>query len=171
MRTRAAWLIVVPFLALARPSTVLLAVGGVLTVLGLALRAWSAGTIDKGRSLAVRGPYAYTRNPLYLGSFALGTGLALSGGHWMWPVAFAFFFASVYGRTMRRETAELTALFGDRYTEYAAHVPAFLPRLTPYKPETDESAGFAWSRYLGYREWEALLGVAAAFAVLSLRLR
>jgi protein-S-isoprenylcysteine O-methyltransferase Ste14 len=170
MRTKAPWLLVIPFLALARPTPGLLGVGGALAALGLLIRAWSAGTIDKGESLATSGPYGFTRNPLYLGSFLIGIGLTTSGGHLLWPGAFVVFFGTVYISTMRREAQQLSDVYGSQYAEYAAEVPAFLPRLTPYSASA-EGDGFRWSRYRRYREWEALLGAAAAVAVLALRLR
>jgi protein-S-isoprenylcysteine O-methyltransferase Ste14 len=171
MRTKAAWLLVVPFLVLTRPTPALLATGGVLAALGLLIRAWSAGTIEKGQSLAVSGPYAFTRNPLYLGSFVIGIGLALTGGHWVWPAAFLVFFGTVYLPTMQREAERLTELFGSRYAEYARQVPTFLPRLTPYRPGPTQEDGFRWSRYLRYREWEALLGVVAALISMAIKVR
>jgi len=171
MRTRAPWLLVVPFLILARPTPELLGVGAALATLGLVIRAWSAGTIEKGRVLATSGPYAFTRNPLYLGSFLIGTGLAMAGGHLAWPVAFVAFFGAVYVRTMKREAEELLHLFGTRYRDYAAQVPGFLPRPTPFRSGGSPGEGFRWSRYRRYREWEALLGAAAAFTVLAVRLR
>jgi len=171
MRTKAAWLIVVPFLVLARPTTGLLIWGAGLAALGLLLRGWSAGTIEKGEALATTGPYAFTRNPLYLGSFILGFGLALSGGHWMWPVAFGAFFWVVYVPTMKREAEQLHDVFGPRYAEYAAQVPTFLPRLSPFRTGSVDEGRFQWSRYLRYREWEALVGAATVLAILFLRLR
>jgi protein-S-isoprenylcysteine O-methyltransferase Ste14 len=171
VRTKAPWLLVIPFRASARPTAALLLAGGAVTAVGLLLRAWSAGTIDKGESLATSGPYAFTRNPLYLGSFLIGMGLSMAGGHFAWPVAFVAFFGAVYFRTMNRESKELLALFGAWYAEYAAHVPTFLPRLAPYRSESTRGDGFRWSRYRRYREWEALLGAAAAFAVLAISLR
>jgi len=170
MRTKAAWLLVVPLLLLARPTPALLAAGGALSALGLLVRGWSAGTIEKGQALAVSGPYAFTRNPLYLGSFVIGLGLALAGGHWVWPAAFLVFFGTVYLPTMRRESERLAELFGSRYAEYARHVPAFLPRLTPYRSGPTQGDGFLWTRYLRYREWEALLGVAAVLISVTLKM-
>jgi protein-S-isoprenylcysteine O-methyltransferase Ste14 len=149
----------------------LLGVGGIIAALGLVLRAWSAGTLEKGKALATSGPYAHTRNPLYLGSFAIAAGLTLAGGHWAWPAAAIAVFAAVYVPTMRREARRLSDLFGMRYAEYAAEVPAFVPRLTPYRAENPDRAGFTWSRYFRYREWEASLGAVAAFVVLWFRMR
>jgi protein-S-isoprenylcysteine O-methyltransferase Ste14 len=166
LRLRAVWLLVVPFLWLARPAGELLVLGGVLAVGGLVIRAWSAGTIHKERELTVTGPYAFTRNPLYLGSFLLGLGITVAGGHWAWPVVFLLFYAVVYGRTMAGEEELLTELFGDRYRDYASHVPAVIPRLTPYRPEGGGARGFTVAQYRRNREWEAALGALAGFAFL-----
>lgn len=175
-RIAAAWLLAVPFLLLARPTTPLLAVSTVLSVVGLIIRGWAAGSIDKGASLAVGGPYAYTRNPLYLGSFVIGMGLSAAGGRWAWPVLFAFVFVAVYVPTLRREASELTERFGDRYRDYRAEVPAYGVRLTPYRSTDDGSQGggrlsFSWQRYVRYREWEAALGVASMLVVLAVKAR
>lgn len=170
-RTKAAWLLVVPYLALARPAPWSLALGAALTALGLLIRGWSAGTIRKEEELTTSGPYAYTRNPLYLGSLCIGTGLGVAGGNWIWPALFVGFFAAVYRRTMARESERLSRLFGGRYLEYAANVPALLPRLTRYDPKGVKAApGFRWSRYGRHREWEALLGSAAAFLALVMKM-
>lgn len=180
LRLRVVWLLVVPFLLFASPTRDALIGGAVLALVGLAIRAWSAGTIHKDQSLTTSGPYAFSRNPLYLGSFLLGLGVTVAGGHWIWPVLFLAFFALVYGRTMSEEARLLGELFPDRYPEYRAAVPAFLPRLTPWRADGAKADGdgetapapaaFEWSRYRAYREWEALLGTVAAFALLAARL-
>ncbi len=60
------------FLIFARPEIITLIIGGAIAVVGLLIRAWASGHIRKNQTLAVSGPYSYTRNPLYLGSFILG---------------------------------------------------------------------------------------------------
>jgi hypothetical protein len=119
-------------------------------------------------ALTTTGPYAFTRNPLYVGSLFVGVGVAIAGGHWIWPAVFLVFYAAVYSRTMLVEARQLGDLFPDQYARYAAEVPAFIPRTLPYRAsDGDESTGgFRWSRYRRNREWEALLGAVAAFAFL-----
>jgi protein-S-isoprenylcysteine O-methyltransferase Ste14 len=171
LRTKSAWLIAVPFFLLAAPTPTSLAVGALLSTVGLALRGWSAGTIHKGEMLTTSGPYAFVRNPLYVGSFLIGGGLAVAGGSWLWLVLFLVFFAAMYGPTVATEAERLTEQFGHRYVEYSTHVPAFIPRLTPFRAGPAEGAGeFRWSQYERNREWEALLGAAAAFALLWLKM-
>jgi protein-S-isoprenylcysteine O-methyltransferase Ste14 len=170
LRLRAVWLLILPFLWLARPTVVLLAVGGALGFLGLFVRGWAAGTIHKDRELTTTGPYAFTRNPLYLGTFFLGLGVTVAGGHWVWPTLFLAFYAGVYGRTMRGEAALLGDLFGERFEHYAENVPAFAPRLTPYRAPGEEGGGFTFGQYRRNREWEALLGAVAGFGFLAAKL-
>jgi len=170
LRLKAVWVLVLPFLWFARPTPVLLVIGGALAAFGLLVRGWAAGTIHKEEDLTTSGPYAYTRNPLYLGTLFIGMGVTVAGGQWIWPVAFLVFFAGVYGRTMAGEAELLGELFGDRYEHYASGVPAFLPRLTAYRaPLPDIAGGFRWSQYGRNREWEALLGGLATFAFLTAR--
>ncbi len=175
VRIGLAWLFAAPFLVLAQPTGPSLWAGAALAIPGLALRAWAAGSIDKNADLAISGPYAFTRNPLYLGSLLVGLGLAVSGGHWVWPLAFGLFFAAVYVPTVRRESRELSERFGERFRDYSARVPALAVRLMPYRPSgagpmaAGVESGFRWSRYARHREWEAALGWAAVVAVLALK--
>ncbi|MEX2049559.1 MAG: isoprenylcysteine carboxylmethyltransferase family protein [Gemmatimonadota bacterium] len=201
VRTKGAWLLVIPFFLFATPFAGALFVGVCLTVLGLGVRAWAAGTIRKDEALTTTGPYAYARHPLYLGSFLIGIGLGIAGGHWIWPVGVATYFALVYSPTIREEAERLTELFGHRYVHYARRVPALVPRLRPYAPGADApvlawpsapaglpatdtasegesdadregaEGAFSWRQYRRNREWEALLGALAAFAVLAIELR
>lgn len=171
IRTKSAWLIAVPFFVLAGPTPARLAIGAVISALGLALRGWSAGTIHKNEALTTSGPYAFVRNPLYVGSFLIGGGLAVAGGSWLWLVLFLVFYAALYGPTVSAEAERLTEQFGHLYVEYSAKVPAFIPRLTPFRAgAANVLEGFRWSQYERNREWEALLGAGAAFVVLWLKM-
>ncbi len=146
--------------------------GGAVAGVGLLIRAWAAGTIRKQHELATSGPYAFTRNPLYLGSFLIGIGVTIAAAHWIWPALFVVFFSGVYGQTMAREAGELEERFGDRFRAYALDVPAFFPRIAPYRgPHTGERAGFSFAQYRHNKEWEAALGVVAAFTFLVFKSR
>lgn len=169
LRLKVVWLLVVPFLWFATPTPTRLLVGAGLGALGLVVRGWAAGTIRKEEELTTTGPYAYTRNPLYMGSFLVGVGITLAGGHWMWVVLFLAFYLTVYTRTVLGEGELLGELFGERYAHYAAQVPAFLPRLTPYRSPDGEGEGFTLARYLRNNEWEAAVGFVLVFAYLGVR--
>ena len=101
--------------------------------MGLLLRAWGSGHLRKNDALATSGPYAYTRNPLYLGSFIMGLGFTIASGRWWLGVLFVALFLGIYLPVMRVESATLAQLFGESFQEYAGAVPVFLPRVTPYR--------------------------------------
>jgi protein-S-isoprenylcysteine O-methyltransferase Ste14 len=162
------------FLVLARPRPLTLAAGGAVALAGLALRAWASGHIRKNDRLAVSGPYAHTRNPLYLGSFVLGLGFVLAAGGTWWLFAllaaiFAALFLGIYLPVMRVEAATLAGLFGEEYERYARAVPLFFPRPSPYRPAGGAGARFDASLYLRYREYRAALGLLLAWGVLTLK--
>jgi protein-S-isoprenylcysteine O-methyltransferase Ste14 len=144
----------------------------VLALVGLWIRGWAAGTIHKNEVLTTTGPYARTRNPLYLGSFLIGCGVTIAGGHWIWPLVFGVFFLVVYRTTIEKETRFLSERFPEAYARYAAAVPIFLPRLSPYRdpaPDGADAVRFGWPQYRHNREWEAAVGVVAAFALLAVK--
>lgn len=171
IRLKSVWLLIIPFLWYARPTTQLLLIGAAVSALGLFIRAMAAGFIHKEKQLTTTGPYAFTRNPLYFGTFFLGLGITVAGGQWIFSLLFLVFFAGVYGRTIAGEARLLTELFGDQYRAYAANVPLFLPRPTPWRPEgAPPPPGFDYARYKRNREYEALLGAIAAFAFLTGRM-
>jgi protein-S-isoprenylcysteine O-methyltransferase Ste14 len=146
-----------------------LAVGAAISILGLAIRAWAAGHIRKNLVLATTGPYAFTRNPLYLGSFFLGLGFTVASGRWALAALFAALFLGIYFPVMRVEASNLSASFGVSYQRYAAAVPLFFPRLTRYQAEAAGVAKFDRSLYLQYREYRAALGFLLAWGVLAVK--
>jgi len=157
------------FLVLARPTALTLAIGGPIGLLGLALRAWATGHIRKNSALAITGPYAYTRNPLYLGSFVLGLGFTVASGRWWLGLLFAALFLGIYLPVMRVEATTLAELFEEDYNEYARRVPLFFPRLTPFRDLKKPEVRFDVSLYLRYREYQAAIGLVVAWSLLALK--
>jgi protein-S-isoprenylcysteine O-methyltransferase Ste14 len=157
------------FIFLARPTPLALVGGGLISLAGLALRAWASGHIRKNAKLATCGPYAYTRNPLYFGSFLLGLGFTIASGRWLLAILFGLLFLGIYFPVMRVEASTLGELFGEEYESYRAGVPLFFPRLTPYREGTEVLEKFDKTLYLRYREYRAALGMIAAWGVLVLR--
>lgn len=143
-----------------------LLIGGAIAVIGLLVRAWASGHIRKNQNLAVSGPYAYTRNPLYLGSFALGVGFTIASGVWWLALLFIALFLGIYFPVMRVEAKELTQIFGEDYQEYARRVPLFFPYPTAYKKS---KTPFDFDLYLRYREYRAALGLLFAWSVLLIK--
>jgi protein-S-isoprenylcysteine O-methyltransferase Ste14 len=146
-----------------------------LVVPGLALRAAASGTVKKNRELTMTGPYAYTRNPLYLGSALIASGFALALLSWPLALLLAAGFALIYIPVITSEERFLRATFPD-FDAYCRHVPRFIPRLTPAKfhdpnnlqpgasPVTSEGpSGFSWGLYLKHREYNAAVGAALLY--------
>ena len=145
----------ISYLIFARPTPLTLAVGGTIAFIGVLVRAWASGHISKNERLATSGPYAHTRNPLYFGSFLIAAGFAVAA-HWALLLLVLAFFVLIYAPTMQRERANIAGRFPDAYEAYAANVPAFVPRPTPWKathPE-DENA-FSLELYMKHGEWKA----------------
>jgi protein-S-isoprenylcysteine O-methyltransferase Ste14 len=151
-----------------------LAAGGAVALVGLVLRAWASGHIRKNARLAVSGPYAHTRNPLYLGSFILGLGFTVAAASslvlfLLLGGLFASLFLGIYWPVMRVEAATLVEMFGEEYNAYAAAVPLLFPRLTPYRAGDATAAKFDPALYMRYREYRAALGLLVAWCVLWLK--
>ena len=157
------------FFLLSRPRPLTLAVGGAIALPGLALRAWATGHLRKNDALAVTGPYAYTRNPLYLGSFLIGFGFTIASGRMVLGFVFAALFLGIYVPVMRVEARTLAELFGEHYQRYAKSVPLFLPQPSPYRDPAFQRKKFDVGLYRRYREYRALLGMIAAWVLLTLR--
>lgn len=156
------------FLLLARPRLSTLLAGSIVSIFGLFLRAWAAGHIRKNDQLAISGPYAHTRNPLYLGSFFLGLGFTIGAGRWFLGLLFAALFLGIYLPVMRVESRTMHQLFGDAFSDYASTVPLFFPRLTPYRSGAPK-VRFDRRLYLRYREYEAALGLLVAWGLLAVK--
>jgi protein-S-isoprenylcysteine O-methyltransferase Ste14 len=155
------------YLLLAQPTPKLLLCGAAVSLAGLLLRAWAAGHLAKNQRLATGGPYAYTRNPLYLGSAVMGLGGALAGRAWLIGAAFAVLFVLVYWPVMQREARFLGNEFPESFESYAGQVPLFFPRLSP-RPGGGER--FDWRLYLRNHEYEAAAGYAGVMLFLALRM-
>src|SRR5260370_31937313 len=156
------------FFGFGRPRPLTLIVGAAVAVPGLALRAWATGHLKKNAVLANPGPYAYPRNPLYLGSFLIGVGFTIATGRWFLGIAFAALFLGIYVPVMRVESTTLAALFGESYQRYAQAVPLFLPRFRRYEQAGGGETRFEPALYRRYREYRAAIGLVVAWALLAL---
>lgn len=148
---------------LARPTWRFLALGAILIAPGLLIRALASGHVRKNEALATSGPYAYTRNPLYLGSLLIGIGFAVASRSWWVGVVLVIMFFAIYIPVIRSEEKFLRERFPD-FEAYAQRVPRMLPRIVP-APVADPG-GFSFELYLKHREYNALLGAVAMTAAL-----
>jgi len=146
---------------LARPTGESLLLGLIGIVPGLAIRALASGYVRKNEALATSGPYAYTRNPLYLGSLLMGIGFAVAARSWWIGAALAAMFFAVYVPVIRDEEAFLRQRFPE-FEQYARRVPRIVPRITPQPAGSSER--FSRELYFKHKEWNALVGAAAVMA-------
>jgi protein-S-isoprenylcysteine O-methyltransferase Ste14 len=120
--------------------------GGVsLVLLGVAVRMWAAGYLRKQQVLVCWGPFAYVRNPLYLGSLFAGCGLCLLSGRWETLLLVGAATVAIYHPTILHEERKLGVLFGDTFRAYCGAVPRWLPRLFPYRCAQLDTARFEWT--------------------------
>jgi protein-S-isoprenylcysteine O-methyltransferase Ste14 len=160
------------FLWLARPTWRTMLLSLLLVLPGLWLRAYAAGYVRKNKELTFTGPYAYTRNPLYLGSMMIAFGFAAAAGSWLLLIALALLFAAIYIPTIQSEEAYLREHFAG-FNDYAASVPRLLPRLTPVRfPDQQNASGgsFSSQQWRHHREYNALMGAGAIYLALAVRL-
>jgi hypothetical protein len=160
------FLVAALYFLFAQPTGSSIAEGGGIALMGVLWRAWASGTIRKNASLAEGGPYAWSRNPLYFGSFLIAAGFGLASHQLAVLFGIVVFFLAVYYPVMKREEHHLRDLFPDSFDGYAKKVPLFLPWKGPVGSGRGES--FAWSQYWRHREYNALLGFCGAVASLFL---
>jgi protein-S-isoprenylcysteine O-methyltransferase Ste14 len=149
---------------LARPTWRSIALGAIVFVPGLVIRALASGHVRKNEALAMSGPYAYTRNPLYLGSLLIGIGFAVAARSWWVSVALVVMFFAIYVPVIRDEEAFLRHRFPE-FEEYAQRVPRMFPKLVALSGKNEASA-FSMDLYVKHREYNALLGALAMLAAL-----
>jgi protein-S-isoprenylcysteine O-methyltransferase Ste14 len=171
MRVPLGFVVAAIFLVFARPSGRALAWSLLLVLPGLWLRGYAAGYVKKNAELTRTGPYAHTRNPLYLGSMGIAFGFAIAAGQLWLGLLLVVLFLAIYVPTILSEEAFLRGTFAP-YEEYARRVPRLLPRLTAARfRDADMGKGrFSAERYRHHREYNAFMGAAAIYAALALRM-
>jgi protein-S-isoprenylcysteine O-methyltransferase Ste14 len=154
------------YLWLARPTFVSIAIGFLVALVGLGIRAYASGHVKKNEALAVSGPYAYTRNPLYLGSLIMASGFILAARNWWIALIAVALFFIIYIPVIRSEEDFLRARFPE-FAEYELAVPRLLPRVRKI-PSSANS--FSWHLYWKHREYNAALGAVLMIAVLIVKM-
>src|SRR5579872_2666015 len=154
---------------LARPTLQSLAIGAVLIVPGLLIRALASGHVRKNEALATSGPYAYTRNPLYLGSLLIGIGFAIAARSLWIGLALVVMFFAIYVPVICDEEAFLRTKFPE-FEEYAQRVPRMFPRFSAGSQADQDAGSFSWNLYWKHREYNALLGAVAVTVILACKI-
>ena len=157
-RVRLGYPLAIAVLAFSRPTPGSILLGALAGAVGLSVRAYAAGYLHKQEVLTVTGPYAYTRNPLYLGSAILALGAGIATRSWISVSILIFYFAIFYSIVMRKETTELHLRHRASFEEYARAVPLFIPRLTAARLPADSAGSFSLNQYKKNHEWQAPVG-------------
>lgn len=160
------------YLWFAGPNWTSLLAGFAIVIAGILVRAVASGHIRKNAALATTGPYAYTRNPLYLGSIIIALGFIVAARNVWIGVATLAMFTFIYLPVIKAEETYLRSTFPG-YAGYASQVPRLLPRLTPYRsgePMEEEPGGFSGALYLRHREYNAALGSVLMLGALVLKM-
>ncbi|MFA5117804.1 MAG: isoprenylcysteine carboxylmethyltransferase family protein [Candidatus Omnitrophota bacterium] len=161
------WPYCVIFIFFAATKDLYLQYGIPAIILGLVIRLWASGYIEKSRKLAICGPYAFVRNPLYVGNFLLGLGFTLFAYN---PFLLSYYIGAfwfVYYFTVKKEEAVLLEKFGDDFKQYKKEVPAFLFRLKPYRHAQAKQFNFKFSVKNG--EWIRVYGILILLAMIYFR--
>ena len=151
---------------LARPTWLSLLTGSLLLIPGLLLRAFASGHVQKDKRLTTSGPYAYTRNPLYLGSLILAAGFAVAARSGWIVAVMGVMFCAIYVPVIAGEERFLRHTFPE-YDDYSRHVPRVLPRLTRYG---NQPSAYSSERYWKHREYQAAFGCAVVLGILVMKL-
>jgi protein-S-isoprenylcysteine O-methyltransferase Ste14 len=163
LRVPSGFLIVIVFGWFSLPTPQSMAIGIPVSLAGLALRAWAAGCLAKNQQLATGGPYAYTRNPLYIGTLLVAAGLAVASRSIGLAALFAAVFLLVYLPVIQNEEQHLRKIFPE-YAAYAERVPALIPRISPACENNLNP--FRAGLYLKNQEYQAGLGFLAGMLFL-----
>ncbi|MGH9735158.1 MAG: methyltransferase family protein [Candidatus Acidiferrales bacterium] len=174
-RVRAGYIVAVAYWLLARPTYRSIIYGAAIAIAGLIIRGAASGNLRKDRELAISGPYAWTRNPLYFGSAFLAAGFIVAGHSWAAGALVAVYFGVFYYAVMRNEESDLRVRFGAAYEEYRARVPLFFPRIVSGLARVATLGGeartnFSWTQYRRNREYQAVIGTIIGLGTLIVRM-
>jgi protein-S-isoprenylcysteine O-methyltransferase Ste14 len=166
IRVPVGFIIAVVFVLLAQPTKSSLIAGALVLLPGLVLRGLASGHVQKDKQLTTSGPYAYTRNPLYLGSLMLAAGFAIAARSWWIVAIMLLMFALIYVPVIAGEERYLRQAFSG-YDDYARHVPRMLPRISPYG---SQQSAYSSALYWKHREYQASIGCVVMLTVLVVKL-
>jgi protein-S-isoprenylcysteine O-methyltransferase Ste14 len=159
-RVRLGHLFAIAALVCAKPTDIrYLAAGTAIALFGESIRIASAGYIQKDKTLSRSGPYAFTRNPLYVGSFLMYLGFCIAASNVYVIGAYVPFFFVIYYATIYREETYLREAFGAEYEKFCAEVPRFFPRLWPAHG-SGSGGGFSFAQAAKNREYEGAIAIA-----------
>jgi protein-S-isoprenylcysteine O-methyltransferase Ste14 len=165
IRVPLGFLFAAAYIWLAHPTLRSILAGSCISLVGLLVRALASGHVKKNEQLTTSGPYAYTRNPLYFGSFILAVGFAIASRSWWIALIATVMFFAIYIPVIRSEEAFLQTQFPE-FEEYARYVPRLFPRLGAYRRS---ATSFSWDLYWKHSEYNAAIGAALMIAAMVMK--
>ena len=156
-RVALGWIAVVATIVLARPTWMTWRIGLAIAAAGEIVRVWAAGHLEKSREVTRSGPYRWTRHPLYVGSSIMALGIVIAARSGVVAILAALYMSSTLTAAIRTEEAFLSRAFGDTYDRYRDS------RAEPMRRH------FSFARAMRNREYRAMAGLAAGFALLALK--
>jgi protein-S-isoprenylcysteine O-methyltransferase Ste14 len=166
IRVPLGFLLAIAYIWLAHPTWLSIAIGAVVAFCGVVVRTVASGHVQKNAELTKTGPYAYTRNPLYVGSIIIAAGFAVASRSPLIVLILVLMFAAIYVPVIRSEEAFLRSTFPE-FNDYSQRVPRLIPR---FSRAYQGSAEFSRELYLKHREYNALIGTATMLATLVIKL-
>ncbi|MFC1538748.1 methyltransferase family protein [Candidatus Latescibacterota bacterium] len=155
------------FIWRADPTVLSYMAGTLIILFGELIRFVSSGTLKKFEGVTRNGMYAYTRNPLYIGSFFLGTGACVMSRDPLFSIVFFLFYIILYRRVILREEKYLVGRYGEDYVRYLEEVPRLIPRkinLSYVFKNTSPALA------IKNKEGKTLLGIAAILLIMLVKL-
>ena len=154
-------------LVFAKPQFSGVLTGMFLIFLGEGIRIWAAGHLQKNEALTVTGPYAYVKNPLYIGSILITAGFCIMADN-VYILAAAFFMFCFHYIPYKKkvEGDRLRRIFGSQFEDYDEKVPEYLPRRTPY---SDKKVSWQFKCFIENSEEGILLIVLAGILLVLSR--
>lgn len=145
--------------------------GILLCFVGATIRVWASGYLRKDTRPAVGGPYAFVRNPLYLGTYLMALGTAAAVGAWALLALASVLFAVIYHFIILDEEIKLREIFGAPYLKFCSLVPRFFPRpwpasshaLTEVNPEPSYRV-YDWALSMKNKSYESYASFAGLIA-------
>lgn len=166
-RVRISLLFVILAVVLAKPELWSILIGVGLTFIGLIIRTWACGHLEKGKKLTTSGPYRYTRNPLYFGNLLIGLGIVIGAQSWWVLGCFFVIFAIFYSVTILSEKQKMEELFPMEYAEYRRLVPLFFPSFFSTFPR--QNKGFRRTLYKKNKEIRAIIGSSLFWLIITMK--
>lgn len=166
-RISSGFVIVLIIILISKPTFTSLITGAALGIMGLIIRAWSAGHLTKNKSLTTSGPYRFTRHPLYFGNSLLGMGFIISSNSIYGLILFIIYFLLFYIPVIKLEEKKMDNFFPDKFKEYKDKVPILFPGFKPFKNSSNEK--FSWFLYFKNKEWRASIGSIIIWSILIIK--